>query len=140
MTQSNFDDVGDFHEKFGLHNTTHHPPKPTMGESNDELMDFRIKFMEEELQEFIEGYMDQDIAQMADALIDLAYVVFGTAHLLGLPWQELWEDVQAANMRKERAAGDGSNSKRGSSFDVVKPEGWVGPNGKAILEKHGFDV
>lgn len=139
---SNFCDVGDFHEKFDLpfveSNTLINLPGPTGNEHNAELMQFRIKFMHEELHEFEEGFADADIDQMADALVDLAYVVFGTAQMLGLPWQELWDDVQRANMTKERAAADGSNSKRGSSFDVVKPEGWVGPETHEILEANGF--
>lgn len=134
--ETNFDDVGNFHQRFDLDNVTHHGAGPR--ETSKELMDFRIKFMYEELQEFEEGYAEGDEAKMADALIDLAYVVFGTAHLKGYPWQALWEDVQSANMRKVRAANDGSDSKRGSSFDVVKPEGWVGPDTQGILEKNGF--
>lgn len=144
---TNFSDVGDFHEKFGLPVVREQGPQslgfgpgPTGAENNEELMQFRIKFMEEELLEFIKGFEEGDIAQMADALADLQYVVLGTAHILGLPWQALWDDVQRANMTKERAAADGSNSKRGSSFDVVKPEGWVGPETHEILRANGFDL
>lgn len=137
---TNFDDVGDFHEKFGLQNVTHGGIGPTMAMMSHELMMFRIKFMQEELEEFIKGYAEGDIAQCADALIDLQYVVNGTAHLMGLPWQELWDDVQRANMTKQRAAADGSDSKRGSSFDVIKPPGWQGPNTGEILKKYGFKL
>lgn len=50
-------------------------------------------------------------------------------------WDELWVDVQRANMSKERAlkAGD---SKRGSTWDVIKPEGWVPPRTAEIIAKH----
>lgn len=139
---SNHSDVGDFHKKFGLHAVTEtsrgSDAGPTGAEADEHLMEFRTKFMQEELDEFKKGYDEGDIAQMADALVDLAYVVFGTAHLLGLPWDDLWNDVQRANMTKERAAADGSNSKRGSSFDVVKPAGWVGPRTADILSAFGF--
>lgn len=151
MSKSNFDDVGEFHLRFGLHNITatslddvidgrSSMAGPTMAEADEELMGFRIKFLREELQEFEDGYAEQDIAQMADALIDLVYVAMGTAHFLGLPWQELWNEVQAANMAKIRAAKDGSDSKRGSSFDVVKPEGWTPPNIENTLKNYGFDI
>ena len=79
-----------------------------------------------------------DDAQAFDALLDLNYVSHGTAHLLGYPWQIGWNAVQSANMAKERAASDGSNSKRGSSFDVVKPAGWTPPNIQKILDDHGW--
>lgn len=132
---TNWRDVGDFHEKFGLPQV-----KADAGprEWNAELLKFRIKFLQEELVEFVEGVIQEDHAQMADALIDLVYVAMGTAHLLGYPWQELWNEVQRANMTKVRAAADGSNSKRGSSFDVIKPEGWEPPDIVGILTRHGF--
>lgn len=46
----------------------------------------------------------------------------------GWPFREGWELVHAANMRKEPAKGDGSNSKRGSPYDVIKPPGWDPPD------------
>lgn len=136
---SDFTDVGDFHRKFGLH-TSDDAPGPTGAENDAELINFRIKFLSEELEEFELGWDQDDHAQMADALIDLVYVAMGTAHLLGYPWEQLWSDVQAANLAKERAASDGSNSKRGSSFDVVKPEGWTPPDTAAVLRRNGFEI
>lgn len=137
---TNFEDVGAFHSKFGLHNVNDAGSGPTFAMNSYELMEFRRKFLHEELEEFETGLEEGDIAQVADALVDLVYVALGTAHLLGLPWEELWADVQRANMSKERAAGDGSNSKRGSSFDVIKPEGWVPPKTVEILAAAGHGV
>lgn len=136
MSKNNFADVGDFHTKFGLHSVT--ARGPYQQPIDPALMDFRVKFMQEELDEFKEGLEEGDHAKMFDALIDLAYVVFGTAHLSGYPWQEGWDLVQAANMSKVRAQADGSDSKRGSSFDVVKPEGWTAPDIDGLLQDHGW--
>lgn len=139
--QSNFQDVGDFHVKFNLPAVEGYwLAKPTGLENDEALMAFRTKFLDEELDEFKKGRDEGDVAQMADALIDLVYVALGTAHFLGLPWDSLWEDVQRANMTKVRAAADGSDSKRGSAFDVVKPPGWQGPNTNSILRDYGFEV
>lgn len=137
---SNFHDVGAFHQKFGLHSVSKSGAGQTDAENDAELMDFRVGFMQEELQEFILGFEEGDITQMADALVDLQYIVLGTAHLLGLPWHSLWDDVHRANMAKRRALPDGSDSKRGSAFDVVKPEGWQGPKTAEILRDNGFNV
>ena len=41
------------------------------------------------------------------------------------PFQALWDEVHAANMRKER--GSESTSKYGNKYDIVKPAGWVPP-------------
>lgn len=130
--QSNFQDIAEFHGKFGLE-----------GSKTPKLLDpatmvFRLNFLTEELNEIHKGHAEQDIAQIADGLIDLVYVAMGTAHMMGLPWQALWDEVQSANMRKVRTT-DPSQSKRGSSLDVVKPEGWVGPNIEKVLEEAGYN-
>lgn len=137
---SNFDDVGDFHHKFDLTSVNHEGAGPR--EVTEELFEFRKKFLYEELDEFIEGWEEQDFVKMFDSLLDLVYVAMGTAHLFGFPWQEGWDAVQAANMSKVRAAKDGSDSKRGSSFDVVKPEGWQAPDEliAQFLRQKGFIV
>lgn len=137
---SNYNDVGEFHKKFELPVYEGASAIPVERWRDADLMAYRIKFMQEELDEFVAGLGDGDIAQMADALIDLAYVVYGTAHFLGLPWDALWDDVQRANMAKVRAAKDGSDSKRGSAWDVVKPEGWTPPRTADVLRDHGFDI
>lgn len=137
--RSNFDDVGDFHEKFGLDNVTHHGagPRFPIGEHNEadaaELLRFRVRFLREELQEFEDALATRDPAKAFDALLDLTYVAMGTAHLLGFPWQEGWDEVQRANMAKVRAKPDGSDSVRNSKWDVVKPSGWTPPNIARVL-------
>lgn len=156
MTYDNYGDVGEFHQKFGLPVSNRANAGPR--EVPEELLQFRMKFMLEELMEFMEaagykitgdpwGNVDivplqspgpKDHAGMFDALIDLAYVVFGTAHIEGYPWPKGWDTVQAANMAKVRAAKDGSDSKRGSSFDVVKPEGWTAPDIEGLLRGYGW--
>lgn len=125
---TNYEDVAAFHEKFGL-----------AYNGGPRLLDFdtlayRIKFLEEELGEFVESTAEQDLEGMADALIDLVYVAMGTAYMLGLPWQQLWNEVQRANMSKVRAK-SADESKRGSSLDVVKPAGWTGPDIKRVLKE-----
>lgn len=50
-------------------------------------------------------------------------------------WQDLWNDVQRANMSKERAL-KATDSKRGSTYDVIKPEGWLPPQTDAIIARH----
>lgn len=134
--RSNFDDVGDFHEKFDLDNVTHRGPGKR--EVPEDLLAFRLNFMHEELDEYEEAMRDGDQARAFDALLDLAYVVFGTAHFLGFPWQAGWDEVQRANMTKVRAARDGSDSARGSGWDVVKPPDFVLPDIEAVLRGPRF--
>ena len=92
----------------------------------------------EELDEFNLAADSDDVPGMFDALIDLVYVALGTAHILNLPWEAGWDQVQRANMAKVRAAKDGSDSKRGSGWDVVKPDGWRAPDLEAVLQSMGW--
>lgn len=128
-----WDDVCAFHRKFDV------PRNDVPGFLSDELMEYRIKFLYEELTEFREAYSDKDETKAFDALIDLVYVVLGTAYMMNLPWHDGWYVVQCANMQKVRAQHP-DESKRGTAVDVIKPEGWVSPDMrlKAILlmEQH----
>ena len=135
ITYHDFRDVGVFHQKFGLDNVIFNPIGPR--EVPADLMEFRLKFLKEELKEFEEGLAENDEAKMADALIDLVYVALGTAHIKGYPWTQLWAEVQGANMAKERAVRS-DQSARGSTWDVIKPAGWRPPDIKGILKKFGW--
>jgi hypothetical protein len=64
----------------------------------------------------------------------LVMLCYNAAAVMYLPWEKCWNHVQAANMKKIRAQSDGSDSKRSSSFDVVKPEGWVAPDAAIVRE------
>lgn len=125
-------DVVDFHEKFELtyEGQVRNLPKG--------LQDFRSKFLTEELEEYLSAVEEKDIVGQADALIDLIYVALGSAYLMGLEhvWTDLWDEVQKANMKKVRATNT-KESKRGSLHDVVKPDGWVGPDLHKFLEGNG---
>lgn len=69
-----------------------------------------------------------------DGLIDLQYVLLGTVHLHGFAdiWQSAWSRVQDANMSKVRVTNAG-DSKRGTTHDVLKPEGWIAPQFRDLL-------
>jgi len=129
MTQ--FDMVGEFHVKFGLPTVADGPPRPL----TDHEFEFRSRFMREELDEYEDAVAEGDLAKAADALVDLVYVVLGTAHLHRFPFDEVFAEVQAANMRKVRAS-SAEESRRGSALDVVKPEGWTSPDVEGVLRRH----
>lgn len=148
---TNFSDVGDFHDRFGLHRVDLSDDS-TVGPQDvtDDLRAFRRTFLLEELREYFEAHgiklhvteewdsvREINHAKAFDALIDLVYVALGTAHLEGYPWEEGWELVQQANMKKIRATRP-EQSKRGSTFDVVKPEGWTAPDIEGLLVWYGF--
>lgn len=133
-------DIKEFHERFGLSYDDCPRSLP------EDISDFRYKFLKEEVEEW---YLNQNLAfdettrdlmsrsvsgyttklsEALDGLVDLAYVLFGTSYLHGFNnmFAEAWSRVHRANMSKIRAKKE-SDSKRGSTFDVVKPEGWKPP-------------
>jgi predicted HAD superfamily Cof-like phosphohydrolase len=131
-----FNDVVDFHEKFDL--IYDGPPRALPLE----LFNFRHKFMQEELDEYADeqiklvtnpGKSIYHLHMQLDALIDEIYVVLGTFHLqFGLRhgarlFWSAWRRVHAANMAKIRCLRPG-DSKRGSTYDVIKPDGWTAPD------------
>lgn len=115
------DDIRKFHEKFSL--TYSGPPR----DLPNDLSMFRIKFLNEEVDEYDEASADEDRARQLDALVDIVYVALGTAYLHGFDFAEAWRRVHEANMQKVRAA-SASESTRNSTHDVVKPPGWKAPN------------
>lgn len=119
---SEIEDVKAFQKKFGIICND----KP-VHVTQRKLLE-RIDFLQEELNEFTAASNKQDIAELADALIDLVYVAKGTAISMGLPWDQLWDDVQRANMSKVPGA-----TKRGHRVDATKPNGWKGPATLSIL-------
>lgn len=114
-------DIADFHTKFGLAYNDGPRDLP------EELQNFRVKFMQEELNEYAESAMDGNLEGQLDALVDLVYVALGTAYMQGFNFKEAWRRVHEANMRKVRATSE-EQSKRGSASDVVKPVGWTAPD------------
>jgi predicted HAD superfamily Cof-like phosphohydrolase len=146
-------DIRDFHQKFGLEYTG----KPRI--LDPELFNFRDRFINEEFEEWkdeqpglIEALTGDDgspdhrrialgLHQQLDALCDLMYVALGTAYLQFGPdvFHEAWRRVQAANMAKVRCE-NADDSKRGSTFDVIKPRGWTPPDHHDLVKDHAHSV
>lgn len=147
MTKTHMEDIAEFHRKFGLG----YEGKPRA--LPKDLSDFRLGFKEEELREYRDatkvaslelsldnpdpGIITTCLEDQLDGLVDLVYVILGTAYLHGyeLRWQEAWDRVHRANMNKIRAT-NASQSARGSIHDVVKPQGWTKPRHNDLVEDH----
>lgn len=139
-------DIKDFHEKYGLA----YDGKPRM--LPPDMASFRHGFMLEEINEWKEQgdtfpitsefHMTQVLEGQLDALVDELYVVLGTAYQQGFGpeiFNEAWRRVHAANMAKVRCERPG-DSKRGSTFDVIKPEGWKAPSHTDLVCDHAHQV
>ncbi|CAB4143255.1 Phosphoribosyl-ATP pyrophosphohydrolase-like [uncultured Caudovirales phage] len=122
-----FNNVEEMHAKFGF--TVGYYPEMLPRK----VMLARAMFIKEELDELMNAIASNDLPEAADALIDIVYVAKGTAVMMGLPWEPLWDDVHRANMTKEKGL-----TKRGMDEDLIKPPGWEPPDTIQILLDYGW--
>ena len=89
--------VREFHETFRCFMR----PQPDAHIPDPEIV-VRLALMQEELDEYRYAAAQGDIVEVADALTDLLYVVFGTmiAHGLGQAAVEMFDEVHRSNMSK----------------------------------------
>jgi len=122
---SMYHDVVKFQKKFKI------PARETPGFPDDVIIGYRLNFIMEEYMELKDSIANKDLAETFDALIDLVYVILGTASIMGLPWYLGWKVVHNANMNKIRIEDQKATRHRG--FDIIKPPGWISPDLKSIL-------
>ena len=115
-----YDDVREFHRLW-------HRPQTTPALLDDQEWSYRVRLISEEFAELCRAHPLRDLPEFADGLVDLTWVVLGTAVVAGLPFNELWEEVKRANMAKADGKLDGSGK-------LMKPPGWKPPDIESILE------
>lgn len=93
-TGTNFELAGDFMEAFGQQ-VQNEPTWPDF--STREL---RLELIREEYQELEEAIENRDLIEVADALTDLLYVVYGAGHAFGIDLDSCYAEVHASNMSK----------------------------------------
>jgi len=112
-----FDDVRAFHVAAGQ------PARDMLTKVTAKEREFRLALIDDEFDELIEAACAvrcrEDIAEVAAELADIVYVVLGTALFYGIPFDEVWAEIHAANMRKV----DGGVMTRPDG-KVVKPPDW----------------
>ena len=96
---SNFEKVGDFMEAFGQEVLY----MPTLPDFN--LAALRLDLIEEEVQELRDGLGKKSMLEIADALTDILYVVYGAGHAFGLDLDDCFHEVHSSNMTKLGADG-----------------------------------
>lgn len=75
-------------------------PAPTMPAK--EIQDLRVNLLQEELDELKQANADGDIVEALDAIVDIMYVLLGTACEYGIAdlIAQAWDLVHASNMSK----------------------------------------
>ena len=124
LSGTNFELVGDFMEVFGQIVEL----DPRMPDSD--TMDLRVSLIEEELDELKEAIANDDIVEVADALTDLLYVIYGAGHSFGIDLDECFAEVHGSNMSKLGADGQPIYREDGK---VLKGANYYAPNLKSVL-------
>jgi len=88
------------------------------------LLELRCHLLQEETNEFVIAARKNNRVGMADALADIAYVIYGTAEVLQIPLDECIQEVHRSNMTKEP----------GPTGKAIKGSGYSPPNLERILE------
>ena len=116
-------DLEEFHGKFDFY----------ADELTEAKLRFRLDLLNEEMAELEYAVLTEpNPEEVVDALIDIIYIAVGTLDLAGVDIQRAWDEVQRANISKERGIKPGREQSGG--FDVVKPKGWKAPNLKPFLK------
>ena len=128
MNTNWFKDMQDMHKKYGVDKWMNEEKKSDWSRLN-KYMDFRIKMMQEELDETKQAFKDNNPEEIVDGIIDLCVFAIGTLEVFGVDANKAWDQVYKANMSKEVGIKEGRPNPLGLP-DLVKPEGWESPTHK----------
>ena len=123
---TNFELAGDFMNAFGQEVLT----EPTC--PSPELAKLRLELIREEVEELNVGIEGMDIVEIADALTDILYVVYGAGHAFGIDLDTCYSEVHRSNMSK--LGEDGKPIYRADG-KVMKGPNYFHPNLKDILDE-----
>lgn len=119
-------DIAEMHTKFGVNTVVRGLDKEKLAK----FLEFRLNFLQEELDEAKKAAASGDLAQaedIVDAMIDLCVVAIGTLDAFDVSAQAAWARVHKKNMEKE----PGIKPERPNPLglpDLIKPEGWTPPS------------
>lgn len=114
-------DIEDMHTKYGVNEKV----REFDAEKLKQFLEFRVKFLEEELTELKDNIDNPE--EIVDALIDLCVVAIGTLDAFDVDSKKAWNEVHKANMAKEVGVKASRPNPLGLP-DLIKPEGWVAPS------------
>lgn len=126
--QEKIKSVEEFHNIFRIGNAS----AITLIEEKDYLL--RYNLIKEENEEYLEACKNGDIVEIADALGDQLYILFGTILKHGLQHkiEEVYDEIHRSNMSKLDENGNPIFREDGK---ILKSGLYFKPNIKSILDK-----
>jgi len=120
--------VQEFHDAFGVKNAT----SPTNVEA--ETYELRTELIMEETKEYLDACKDDNLTDIADALGDQLYIIFGTILKHGLQdkIEEVFNEIHRSNMSKLGADGKPIYREDGK---VLKGPSYTKPDIVSIINK-----
>jgi predicted HAD superfamily Cof-like phosphohydrolase len=94
------------------------------------VSNLRYRLIYEELGELREALDNRDIVEVADALTDLLYVVYGAGHSFGINLDKCFEEVHNSNMSK---LGEDGKPIRREDGKVLKGPNFREPDLRKVL-------
>lgn len=126
--KSNYQKVRDFMQAFGQELPNKH------GFPNQDVVLLRYNLIHEELEELNQAMQENDIVEVADALVDILYVTYGALAAFGLPANALFDEVHRSNMSK---LGEDGNPIYREDGKVIKGPNYSEPDIKSVVENYG---
>lgn len=123
---TNFEMVREFTKKFKQ------PIPETPSFPAKDIIKLRIELIREEFQELKDAIKDNDIVEVADALVDIVYVTLGAAAAFGIDFDSCFNEIHDSNMSKLGKDGEPVYRKDGK---VIKGEFYRPPNLRDIIFK-----
>ena len=97
---------------------------------DEEIQKLRKDLIEEELDEFSYALDNKNMVEIADALTDLLYVVYGAGHAFGIDLDDCFAEVHRSNMSK---LGPDFRPIKREDGKVMKPATYSPPDLKTVL-------
>ncbi len=121
--------VETFHNAFGITNRNNPIAFTTEKEAN-----LRFELMDEENKEYLEAAKNNDLAEVADALGDMLYILCGTilSHGMQHKIEDVFNEIQRSNMSK---LGEDNKPIYREDGKVLKGPNYFKPDLKSILNK-----
>ena len=121
------EDIVDMHDKFGVHEWIQKQKDEGNHEILKQFLNFRLKFLVEELSETQTAFREGNSEEVVDGLIDLIVVALGTLDAFQVDIFKAWAEVHMANISKEPGVKPGRPNPLGLP-DLIKPDNWIGPD------------
>jgi predicted HAD superfamily Cof-like phosphohydrolase len=122
MSENWVNDIQMMHDKYNTKDAV----SKLSSQQLKEFIEFRYRFLEEELQELRQGIDEKNGDLIVDSIIDLCVVAIGTLDLFNVDSYTAWDRVLEANLNKSVGVKATRPNPLGLP-DLIKNPGWIAP-------------